>query len=327
MDKNAFEVMSQRNGPLSVFQALQLTYQILSALKYIHSKNIIHRDIKPENCLVNPYNMELKLGDFGSAKDLNQVTELTEYISTRWYRPPECILSHGSYGPGIDIWATGCILYEFLTNYPLFPGKTSIDQINRIHRILGTPTKQTLSKLCPPNKLKTLDFEFIKYPKQKLSKILPKAEPVVLDLLSKLIAYVPSERITADEALKHPAFNILQQCFFKNPNANYSSAPFAQPNSIPSALFNQEKQLKQTIKDDGNVVKMNITKKKDGIQLPQVDVPIKMTRMQQKRVLMKTPPRKSHVHANNKPGEKMILGRHATGTIAFGEKKNEHPKE
>lgn len=47
---------------------------------------------------------------------------LSSYISTRWYRAPEVILTHGFYGPPVDVWALGCIYYEILTLKPLFPG-------------------------------------------------------------------------------------------------------------------------------------------------------------------------------------------------------------
>ena len=44
----------------------------------------------------------------------------TEYISTRWYRAPECLLTDGYYGPEMDIWGAGCVLFELIEMYPLF---------------------------------------------------------------------------------------------------------------------------------------------------------------------------------------------------------------
>lgn len=63
-----------------------------------------------------------------------------EYISTRWYRAPECLLTDGYYGYKMDIWGIGCVIFEVLTLSPLFPGKNEKDQIERIHRIMGTPS-------------------------------------------------------------------------------------------------------------------------------------------------------------------------------------------
>ena len=289
MDKDVFALMKERRCPFPVNQALLLTYQLLSALKDIHSKNIIHRDVKPENCFINPRKMELKLGDFGSSRDLSLDTPLTEYIATRWYRPPELLLSCGTYGPGIDIWAVGCILYEFLTGFPLFAGKTTIDQINRIHRILGTPPHSVLSKMCPSSKLQT--FEFVQYPPQKLSRLLPKVSPDVIDLLSKLLAYLPSDRITADASLSHPAFLENQKAsFFKHANVGISSAPGIDFIAVASAI-KQEKQLSQRIKDDAVVVKKDVTKRAGtAVALQTPPRVFGIPRSQKKKVVISTPP-------------------------------------
>ena len=52
---------------------------------------------------------------------------LTEYISTRWYRAPECLLTDGYYTYKMDIWGVGCVMYEVLSLCPLFPGKDELD--------------------------------------------------------------------------------------------------------------------------------------------------------------------------------------------------------
>ncbi len=57
----------------------------------------------------------VKLGDVGNAQPINASLPRAEYYAvTRWYRPPECILTFGYYGPEIDIWAAGCIFYELM---------------------------------------------------------------------------------------------------------------------------------------------------------------------------------------------------------------------
>lgn len=67
-------------------------YQILKGLAYLHSLDVVHRDVKPENLLVNEKD-QLKICDFGFARELKNHTEnLTDYVSTRWYRPPELLV-------------------------------------------------------------------------------------------------------------------------------------------------------------------------------------------------------------------------------------------
>jgi mitogen-activated protein kinase 1/3 len=183
-------------------------YQILRGLKYIHSCNIIHRDLKPRNLLVNS-NCDLKICDFGLARvDLKEsrkkTTVMTDYIATRWYRPPEIILSWKTYTKAIDLWSVGCIFGELLGRKPMFPGSDSQSQIQLIMNFLGTPSEADMSQ--------------IKQPKAKsyLSN-LPKRDPVdaktlfpdvknddAIDLLRKLLVFNPAKRFTADEALKHP---------------------------------------------------------------------------------------------------------------------------
>lgn len=65
-------------------------FQLIKGLAYLHNLDIVHRDIKPENLLVSTRN-ELKICDFGFAR-LNKKekgeAEMTDYVATRWYRPP-----------------------------------------------------------------------------------------------------------------------------------------------------------------------------------------------------------------------------------------------
>lgn len=103
---------------------------ILTALAYMHDQNIVHRDLKPENILVVDSKNSacvLKIADFGTARKVVEGQPMTNYVSTRWYRAPECLLSSQSYGKPADIFALGCILGEFMTLKPIFAGSSSMD--------------------------------------------------------------------------------------------------------------------------------------------------------------------------------------------------------
>lgn len=84
------------NGTPSNKPPSYIIYQILKALKYIHSAEIIHRDLKPSNILLDS-DCNVKVADFGLARSVLQDQPednaiLTEYVATRWYRAPEILL-------------------------------------------------------------------------------------------------------------------------------------------------------------------------------------------------------------------------------------------
>lgn len=66
------------------------------------------------NCLLTLQHNSLKLGDFGSCRSVYSKPPHTEYISTRWYRAPECLLTDGYYSFKMDMWSTGCVFYEIM---------------------------------------------------------------------------------------------------------------------------------------------------------------------------------------------------------------------
>lgn len=99
-------------------------YQLLKGLAYMHALNIVHRDIKPENLLVSQ-KKALKICDFGFARALKvnvDYEELTDYVATRWYRPPQLLVG-APYGKEIDLWAVGCIFGQLIDSMPMFPGE------------------------------------------------------------------------------------------------------------------------------------------------------------------------------------------------------------
>ncbi|XP_023218538.1 serine/threonine-protein kinase DCLK1-like [Centruroides sculpturatus] len=109
-----------------------MVYNLGSALRYLHSLNIVHRDIKPENLLVMEHedgSKSLKLGDFGLAVEATE--PLYTVCGTPTYVAPE-ILAETGYGLKVDVWAAGVITYILLCGFPPF-FRELITQMLQLH--------------------------------------------------------------------------------------------------------------------------------------------------------------------------------------------------
>uniref|UniRef100_A0A034VLD5 Protein kinase shaggy n=1 Tax=Bactrocera dorsalis TaxID=27457 RepID=A0A034VLD5_BACDO len=183
-------------------------YQLFRSLAYIHSLGICHRDIKPQNLLLDPETAVLKLCDFGSAKQLLHGEPNVSYICSRYYRAPELIFGAINYTTKIDVWSAGCVLAELLLGQPIFPGDSGVDQLVEVIKVLGTPTREQIREMNP----NYTEFKFpqIKsHPWQKVFRIRTPTEAI--NLVSQLLEYTPSARITPLKACAHPFFDELRQ--------------------------------------------------------------------------------------------------------------------
>lgn len=210
MDSSLYDYIKDRNRRFPESQVKSFLYQLSCGLHHLHRNGLFHRDIKPENILirtspgvtVNPLKSKiLKLGDLGSVC-LDRTLPHSAYVSTRWYRAPECLLTNGFYGPKMDIWALGCCFYELLTFSPLFPGDNELDQLDKIHEILGTPSKMILAKF----KHKHFECSFPYKPPIRLYKLMPSLSQYGIDVLTKMLVYNPDSRISVHKLVDHIYF-------------------------------------------------------------------------------------------------------------------------
>lgn len=190
-------------------------YQICRSVSYIHSVGICHRDIKPQNLLLNTKTHQVKLCDFGSAKQLVRGEPNVSYICSRYYRAPELVFDATDYTTSIDIWSLGCVFAELLLGTPLFPGDSGVDQLIEIIRVLGTPTREEILAMNP----NTTSFKFPQIKPHPWVKVFRgKAPTAAIDLVSQFLRYEPMKRLDPFDALAHPFFDELREPGCKLPN-------------------------------------------------------------------------------------------------------------
>lgn len=198
----------ESNQPLTDQHIQYFMYQLLLAVHYSQSANILHRDLKPENILLNS-NCELKICDFGLARGIDFECDprmSTNYVQTRWYRAPELLLNHPTITKQADMWSIGCILGELLGRRVLFKGSCPVDQMKKIIHIMGTPNADDIKGSEEGVKF-VLELPFSKG--KDFRSMFPDSCDNALDLLRRMLEFNHDKRITTEQALKHPYFKDL----------------------------------------------------------------------------------------------------------------------
>ena len=187
-----------------------ILYQMLRALYFLHSANIIHRDFKPSNVLINE-DCTVKLCDFGMSRGIKEENVLlTEYVVTRYYRAPEVMLSSHHYSKKIDVWSVGCAFAELLSKKFMFPGENYIAQIKLIIDVLGTQDVNDLNFISNSS-AKNFVMQFQNIPKKNFKTILNCQNPLAVDLVEKMLVFNPDKRYSIEDCLNHPYLKNMKE--------------------------------------------------------------------------------------------------------------------
>ncbi|XP_040172323.1 serine/threonine-protein kinase D3 [Anopheles arabiensis] len=174
-------ILSHQNGRLNERVTKFLITQILVALKYLHSRNIVHCDLKPENVLLSSDNEfpQVKLCDFGFARIIGEKSFRRSVVGTPAYLAPEVLRNKG-YNRSLDMWSVGVIIYVSLSGtFPFNEDEDINDQI------------QNAAFMYPPNPWKEISSDAI-------------------DLINNLLQVKQRKRFTVDKSLLHCWLQDLQ---------------------------------------------------------------------------------------------------------------------
>lgn len=197
--------------PPNPYVLVSIMKQFMIVLQYFAKQKVVHRDLKPANMFITKQNI-LKIGDFGLARELMDHTRYSDKVITQWYRPPELLLGSHKYGPEVDMWSAGCILYEMIKRRPLFRSSNERDetQLQTIFSICGTPTlddwptwysydNSSLFQNMKPSPSILQDY---------LCRNVAPNFRYAIPLLVKMLQLNPEKRIKPDQALEDPFFRI-----------------------------------------------------------------------------------------------------------------------
>ena len=219
METDLYELMKKRSpSRLSEDEIKDITYQMLLGLFHMHKYGFFHRDMKPENLLLT--GKKVKIADFGLAREIRSIPPFTEYVSTRYYRAPECILRSQNYNSPVDIWAVGCIMAEmYMHPMPLFYGSSEKEVFIKICTTLGSPNKSNWNEGV--NQASKIGMKYPQSSGTDLANIVIGASPEAIDLMKQMLKWAPSARSTAANLLNHPFFNGLGYDLKRVTNSNF----------------------------------------------------------------------------------------------------------
>ncbi|XP_075398179.1 dual specificity protein kinase CLK4 isoform X2 [Tenrec ecaudatus] len=224
--------------PFQIDHIRQMAYQICQSINFLHHNKLTHTDLKPENILfvksdyVVKYNSkmkrdertlkntDIKVVDFGSATYDDE--HHSTLVSTRHYRAPEVILALGWSQP-CDVWSIGCILIEYYLGFTVFQTHDSKEHLAMMERILGPIPAHMIQKTRKRKYFHhdQLDWDehssagrYVRRRCKPLKEFMlcdDEEHEKLFDLVRRMLEYEPTKRITLDEALQHPFFDLLKE--------------------------------------------------------------------------------------------------------------------
>mmetsp|Transcript_29020 Transcript_29020/g.64016 ORF Transcript_29020/g.64016 Transcript_29020/m.64016 type:complete len:454 (-) Transcript_29020:627-1988(-) len=255
--------------PFAVDLIQEFSRQLLESVAYMHELHLVHTDLKPENILLVsldytrsssvgscrsaprvPSSAAIKVIDFGSATFEDQYH--SSIVSTRHYRAPEVILGNGWSYP-CDMWSIGCIMVELITGDALFQTHENLEHLAMMEQVLG-PIPDAVVTRANKQGAKYFAKSKLTWPEGAPSKKSVKAVKrltnltqlilehghtsawpyveMLCDLLHGLLRYDAEERLTAQEAMAHPFFQLqLQPSVAVVAKQSLSTAPTVAPST------------------------------------------------------------------------------------------------
>ncbi|CAJ0581761.1 unnamed protein product, partial [Mesorhabditis spiculigera] len=244
-----YSYMKSRRRQLELIDIKLFTWQLFRGQAHLAKANIMHRDIKPQNLLVDPNTAFLKISDFGSSTIIRKTVRHPSYHVTRYYRPPELLLEAKNYGCEVDVWSCGCVFGEMLAGRTLIAGRNADHQLDLVMTYFGVPNREQAAAMhCPVrtyNKVLEKNYDRVG-PFPKLKQLVGEsASADALKLLSRVLVYMPNERLCGLPFLSNPFFADIF-----NPETRRSGSPI-------ECITAQD--LKDVEQGDGDVTAESLT--------------------------------------------------------------------